>query len=271
MLKDEMLIIRNVPVGTGDCRIMALSDVHVGSKEFDEELFFKWKASIKPTDLIVLVGDLMDNGIKSSVSNTYQQTMMPSAQREWLYRELKDLAPQILCSVGGNHDSRRNRKEVDEDPNYSLMCLLRREEVYRSGACFCKVRFGNKVGRAKQASTDRPVYNIAVLHGSAGGMYVSTSGSKTERFNMAISNCDLLITGHTHKPLTFPTSHICFPDNNQKAMSKRQTTVVVCSSFVTKLGGYALEKMMPPTSNVYQEILLSPKGKRIKVIHSTGD
>lgn len=167
MLPDELMIIRNVPVGK-DIRLLPLSDVHVGSKEFDEEMFLKWKENVKPDDLIVLVGDLMDNSIKNSVGNPYEATMSPIAQRKYLYEHLKDFAEnnQILCSVGGNHDSARNRREVDDDPNYSLMCLLGCESVYRSRGCFVKIRF-NEEGKKREAqcSKYRPTYNIAVLHG----------------------------------------------------------------------------------------------------------
>lgn len=268
MLPDEFMIARNVPMGK-DIRLMPLSDVHVGSKEFDEDLFRSWKRSVKPDDLVVIVGDMMNNSVKNSIGSVYEDTMMPAAQREWLYNELKDIAPQILCAVGGNHE-RRSTREVDDDPLYSVMCRIKREEVYRSGGCFVKLRFGDK-NRSRINSNKRPTYNIAVLHGSSNGMYVSTSGAKAERFNMAISNCDLLISGHTHKPLTFPTAHICFPDNSNPNMSKRQTSIVICSSFMNRIGGYGLEKMMPPTPNIYQEIHLSSYKKGIKVIQCMGD
>lgn len=268
MLPDELMIVRNVPMGE-NIRLMPLSDVHVGSKEFDEVLFREWKDSLKPTDLVVIVGDMINNSIKSSVGNIYEETMMPSAQKEWIYNELKDIAPQILCAVGGNHE-RRSVREVDDDPLYAVMCRLKREDVYRSGACFCKVRFGGGTDRTKITSRNRPVYNIAVLHGASNGMYMSTSGAKTERFAMSIANCDLLISGHTHKPLSFFPSHIYFPDTNIPHMSKRQTTVVICSSMMNRIGGYALEKMLPATANVQQEILLTANGKGIKVTQSMG-
>ena len=110
MLPDELMIVRNVPMGE-NIRLMPLSDVHVGSKEFDEVLFREWKNSLKPTDLVVIVGDMINNSIKSSVGNIYEETMMPSAQKEWIYNELKDIAPQILCAVGGNHERRSVRED----------------------------------------------------------------------------------------------------------------------------------------------------------------
>lgn len=272
MLPDDMMIVRSVPLDK-DVRIIPLSDVHVGSKEFDEELFLKWKESIRPDDLIVLVGDLMDNQLKSSPGSVYEATMSPQAQRKYLVEHLKDFAEngQILCSVGGNHDSIRNRREVDDDPNYTLMCLLGCEDVYRSRGCFVKVLFGEGKAREKKTSAGRPTYNIAVLHGSSNGMYVSTSGAKAERYAMGLGNCDLLISGHTHKPLAFSGAKLFFPDHQDQRMKKKQMTIVVCSSFLNKVGGYAMEKMLPVTPSVRQEIILSSYGKSIKVIQTSGE
>lgn len=266
MLPDEMLIVKYLPFDE-DVRIKPLADLHIGSRQFDERLWQTWKASIMPKDLIVLVGDLIDNGIKTSVSNTYEQTMMPSAQKEWLYKELEPFAEQILCAVGGNHE-KRNVREVDEDPLYTVLCRLKREDVYRSNACFVKLRFGEKGARMNRNGVYRPTYNMVVLHGSGGGMYIGSSANKSERFAMAIEGADLMITGHTHKPITFPTARIAF-DNKNTTMNKKQLTVVTCSSFLG-YGGYALEKMLPPTATVDQQIILSARGKRIDVIQSMG-
>jgi len=265
MLPDEMMIIRNVPLDE-DVHIRILSDLHVGSKQFNEKAYDLWRQSIRPKDLIVIVGDLMDNGLKSSYGS-YEQTMMPNAQREYIYQTLKQFAGtgQILCCVSGNHESRTSR-ETDEFPLYSVLCRMKEEDKYRRGGCFVKLRFGGSEDRKKRNGRYRPTYNIAVLHGNAGGMYVSSSGAKAERFAMGISNCDLLISGHTHRPLTFPLSHIAFPDNKNATMVKKQMAVVIASSYLN-YGGYALEKMLPSTAMCSQEIILSARGKHIQVVH----
>ena len=269
MLPDEMMIIREVPVDE-DVTLRILSDLHVGSKQFNEKAYDEWRASIKPKDLIVIVGDLMDNGLKSSFGS-YDQSMTPSAQREYIYQTLKDFAEndQILCCCGGNHENRTS-KEVDEFPLYSVLCRMKQEDKYRRGGCFVKVRFGTHEDRVHRHGSSRPTYNIAVLHGSANGMYASTSGAKAERYAMGISNADLLISGHTHKPLNFPLSHICFPNSRNATMYRKQMFIVIASSYLN-YGGYALEKMLPSTAVCSQEVILSARNKNIKVIQSMGE
>lgn len=259
MLNDELPIVIDLPEKQ-DVKIRPLGDLHVGSKYFSEEMWQKWKESMTPDTKIVIVGDLMDNGIKSSVTSIYSETMMPSAQKEWLVRELEPFTDNILCAVGGNHE-RRTNKEVDDDPLYSVLCRLKREEVYRSGACFVMLRIGG--ADRKVRCNYRPSYNIAVLHGAGGGMYIGGSANRSERFAMAIEGMDLLITGHTHKPITFPAARLVF-NNQNKQMCRKQLTIVTCSSMM-EYGGYPLEKMMTPTALAYQEITLSSNGKSIKV------
>ena len=263
MLRDEQVIVVDLPKNR-DVVIRPLADLHIGSRYFSEKRWNEWKETLTPETKIVIVGDLMNNGIKSSVSSVYKETMMPSAQKEWLFRELEPFADQILCAVGGNHE-RRTTKDVDDDPLYGVMCRLKREEVYRSGACFVMLRIAG--ADRKSRCNYRPTYNIVVMHGAGGGMYIGGSANKSERFAMAIEGMDLLITGHTHKPITFPAARLCF-NNQNKSMARKQLTIVTCSSMM-EYGGYPLEKMMTPTALAYQEIILSSNGKSIKVIQSS--
>lgn len=50
-----------------------------------------------PYGYVVFVGDIIDNGLKNSKTNVYEQTMRPKEQKETadeIYRPLKD---RILC------------------------------------------------------------------------------------------------------------------------------------------------------------------------------
>ena len=109
MLPDMMPIVIDLP--RRDVCILPCSDIHIGSKQFSQSRWDRFKEQAKGK-YIMIVGDCIDNGIKSSISSTYEQTMMPSAQKEWLYQELKPFAEdldeygnsRILCGVGGNHE-----------------------------------------------------------------------------------------------------------------------------------------------------------------------
>ncbi|MDR0911672.1 MAG: metallophosphoesterase [Methanobrevibacter sp.] len=73
--------------------ITHISDIHFGSSSFDEDMFLKFVDEINDskTDLIVLTGDLTDNGYYKSYLGVKEY--------------LKLFKHPILC-VPGNHDSR---------------------------------------------------------------------------------------------------------------------------------------------------------------------
>ena len=119
MLNDLIPIRKTMPIKEfpDGITIIPLADAHYGSAEFNEP---KWHRVIQriqddPSCFCVLVGDLIDNGLKNSVTNVYRQTAMPRDQKRWLANELTPIKHKILAAVGGNHE-RRTAREVDADP-----------------------------------------------------------------------------------------------------------------------------------------------------------
>ena len=264
MLQDLIPIIVDLPAE--DVHIRPLGDLHIGSRQFNEKIWEEWKNSITPRTKIVIVGDMIDNGIKSSVSSTYEQAMMPSAQKEWLYKELEPLADNILCGVGGNHE-KRSKRETDTDPLYDVFCRLKIEERYRPSAAFCFLRVNYQTDQKKTAGVYRPTYTMLVTHGNGGGMYIGSGMNRVERYGSIVEGLDVIVTGHTHKPASFPSGKLCMDLNNKKIVQK-QFTSVVCSSMMD-YGGYPLDKMLSPTGRADQEIILSSYGKHVTVVQST--
>ena len=242
--------------------IIPLADAHYGSQEFNET---RWHNTIKriqddPNCFCVLVGDLIDNGLKNSLTNVYQATASPGEQKEWICNELKPIAGKILAAVGGNHE-RRTQKEADQDPLYDVMIRLGTEKIYRPNICFMSIKL---VYPSEGKDKQRHSINFAITHGSGGGQYIGSSANRVQNFGMAIEGIDCLITGHTHKPVTFPVSKLMF---NNGAVIQRQFTVAVASSFLD-YGGYPVQKLMPPTAHVTTEIVLqfSRAGFSIRVL-----
>lgn len=232
--------------------IVPLADVHYGSQEFNE---VRWHKAVKriqddPDCYCVLVGDMVDNGLKNSVTNVYEQTATPREQKEWLAEELKPIKSKILCAVGGNHE-RRSIRDADIDPLYDVMARLGIEHLYRQRIAFMSVGL---IYTFNGGERPRAVWTFAVTHGSGGGQYIGSSANRVQTFGTMIDGIDCLVTGHTHKPVTFPVSKLVF-DLHSKTVKQKQFTVVVASSFLD-YGGYAVEKLLKPTGNAQTEIHL---------------
>lgn len=123
MLNDFVMVKQKLPWDYPYIHIYPCADVHAGSIEHDEKLFRLWVQTVHddPYGYAVLAGDMMNNGVKTSKTNVYEETMRPSQQKEYLFDSLKPIKEKILGACGGNH-CYRNIREVDDDPLYDVFC-----------------------------------------------------------------------------------------------------------------------------------------------------
>jgi predicted phosphodiesterase len=218
----------------------------------------------KPNVYLVLGGDLIDNGTKSSVTNVFRATMSPSQQKKEMANILKPVADRILCMIPGNHE-RRSGKDADDDPVYDIAAKLDVEHLYRENIAFVKIQMGKKeLGTGTKTEGDkRPTYTLVVTHGSGGGILTGGAVNRSERFGYVIDGMDALILGHTHKPyMTQPGKIFIDPRNNK--VSVKPFRVISATSWLT-WGGYAAQKMLLPTSHVLQTLTLTGDHKEIIV------
>ena len=240
--------------------IFPLSDLHVGAPEFDLHAWETWKKKVleSKNNYVVIAGDLMNNATKSSVSNVFEETMRPREQKKWLAAELDAIKSKILCAVGGNHEA-RSGKDVDDAPLYDVLCKLNIEDIYRQNAAFMALRFGS----LKNNGIKNPTYSVLVTHGAGGGMLTGAGVNRNERFGYVFDGLDILITGHTHRPLvTNPCKIKIDLQNNQ--VTQKPFMCVTATAWMD-YGGYALRKMLPPASHKPQIITLCGNKKEFFV------
>lgn len=142
-----------------DRHIYLLGDVHLGAKECLEDEFAKFLQMVKSDDAgyLILLGDLLNNGVKSSVTNVYDEVLMPGNAKRQMIEYLEPVSDKILCAVTGNHE-RRTLREDDIDITYDIMSQLGIEERCRRNIAFLKLQFVIRVLREKQIrSTCLPV------------------------------------------------------------------------------------------------------------------
>lgn len=258
MLSDYEMIVHSFPKRE-DIKIYPIADVHLGAaehmrKEWEE---FCDKVIDEENSYIVLGGDLINNSTRSSVSNIFEETMRPREQKRVMCEMLEPIKDKILCMVSGNHE--RRNKDVDNDPSYDIACKLDIEHLYRENMAFMKIRMGKPDGDGNK----NPTYILTVTHGAGGGALTGGIVNRAERFGYVIDGADILILGHSHKPfLTVPSKIKIDAHNN--LVSLKPFRVISVSSWMA-WGGYAAQKMLPPTSFAPQTIILKGKRKGIKV------
>lgn len=259
MLSDFILIQKHFGANE-DIKIYPISDVHLGAAEHMEKEWEKFCSAVlnEENAYIVLGGDLINNATRNSVSNIFEETMRPSQQKRIMAEMLEPLKNRILCSVSGNHE-RRSGKDADDNPTYDIMAKLDLEDLHRENIAFIKIQIGDIDG----AGQKNPTYTIAVTHGAGGGIYTGAAVNRNERFGYVCDNLDCLIVGHTHKAFVTQPQKIYIDARNNKVSFK--PFKVVSSTSWLEYGGYAVQKMLLPSSHAPQTILLHGNKKKIDV------
>lgn len=262
MLCDFVPIVREVEIGR-DKRIYPVADLHYGARNFCEKEWALFVDKIKNDDdaLVVVAGDMMNNALKLSKSNVYEDVCRPSEQKAWLVEALKPIKHKILCGCTGNHEH-RSVKEVDDNPLFDVFCKLDIEDRFRENGCFCIVRFitdenGNKLKR--QCKELNPSYSLFVTHGG--------SLNKLKNFSVTLEGIDLVFAGHLHNADALPKARLVLDPQNNKVITKPYNVVITPSWL--EYGGYALRDLYQPNARPEVCVTLSSYKKKVTVSQST--
>lgn len=242
--------------------LYGLADLHIGSREFDEGSFAKACRDImaEPNRYVVMVGDYVDNGVKSSVTSPYEAMMQPKAQRDYAAELLHPIRDRILGAVGGNHEY-RSAKDADTDPAEIIMAKIGREDVYQDAAAYLLL----KVGERKNHEKTPPTYCIHLTHGSSGGQTLGAGLSKADQY-ASVGGADLMILAHSHKPGTAPGSRWeC--DKSKAVMVQRNYGIMICTAWLT-YGGYPARKSLKPLPIALNHAILGGRELSVQVLQN---
>ena len=233
--------------------IYPLGDVHIGSKEFDLELFKKWIEMVAndPDGVVVIVGDMMNMGLKNSKTNVYEEVLSPLQQKELCYELLNPIADKIIAGCSGNHEYRAVR-DVGMNPLYDVFCRMRIEDRYRENVCFLKLTVGN-VG--KNPNT----YGVVLTHGK--------SKNKDLDWTYTVDGADVFISGHTHLGTHQPCGKIRMDLSHNKVKTVGYQHIVVLP--FQSYGGYAVRnKYVPNHLGQFQCVAFDGSAKRVGYSYS---
>lgn len=224
------VICKEYPKDFDYINLYPISDVHYGAAECMESEF---KAYIKriqadPRGVVVLGGDLINNGIKSSVTNVYEEKYTPRMQKIDMIEMLLPIKDRIIAGVRGNHEY-RTIKETSIDVMEDIFRELGIEEAYAQDACFLKIRFGS------DAHAKPLTYMLYLAHGSGGGQLLGSGISRQDGYQISIEGVDISITGHTHKPSKTPSARLVFDPYNNR-VTRRNTCIFICTSWLDYAG-----------------------------------
>lgn len=222
--------------------VYPLADVHLGAEGSAWEAFYNLVNCIakEPNAYVTLQGDLIDNGIKNSVTNCYRATMRPSEQKREMAKALEPIRDKILCILPGNHE-RRSGKEVDDDPAYDIASKLDIEDRYRESIAFIRTGLGWDKKHNREWA-----YYLACVHGSGGGGLPGASINRADNYLQALDGVDVYIHGHSHRPYALRGSKLVIDSQNK--LARQRPYLTMCAGQWLEYTGYPVDKNLRPVA-----------------------
>lgn len=251
----------NLGTKSNEIEIVPLGDLHIGDPNCNIDLIKQTIDYIANTKncYCILNGDLMNNALKTSKSDSYLETMPMEEQQEKLVELLYPIKDKILMLAQGNHEYRSSLLCGIDPLRYVARSLgLLEKGRYCTGAYLLTLLFGKRNGTDKLTNA----YVVFGIHGgSGGGRRAGSTANALEDMNKIIPNADLYLHSHTHTQILYPDSIFIY-NNTSKTLQRHYRTYYNTNSFL-EYGGYAEMKGYKPT-DTYPNVL------RIRIIRDGG-
>ena len=203
-----------------EVELVIFGDTHIGSKKCNFKILKERIEYVRntPNAYAIMLGDIINNSTRHSVGDCYEEPLSPMNQMKLAVRLFEPIADKILAGCSGNHE-RRTYRQDGIDLSYFLASELGYADNYDSVAVLLGISLPNK--------TKQFVY---LTHGDgAGGRTIGGKANALERRGQII-DADVIVTGHTHQPMTFVESTFVIDRIHENIRTVRQTFVNIDST-----------------------------------------
>ncbi|MDO8964369.1 MAG: hypothetical protein Q7W30_07770 [Coriobacteriia bacterium] len=221
-----------------EIQVRVISDVHAGAEACDHNLFERdvaW-ALERRNRYLLTGGDLLDLACKSSVGDTFSQTMNASGQFRYMAQTLRPVAAagRLVGMVGGNHEDR-----IYKDSGFDVTGML---------GDFLEVPTGDELfvlfHVCPKDSRQTNEYLLYLRHGHGGGGTMGAKANAATRGGLLIPECDVFCSGHTHATLS---AGDCYTTANRTTgfIETRERRFVATGTYLGR-EPYSVKKGFPP-------------------------
>jgi len=209
-------------------RLFPLSDIHIGSKAFDEKTFLHYRNWIRDHDdtYAFLGGDVVEG---PNPHDKWDLALKPDEQIDKAIELLEPIKKKILGSVMGNHDGVWTLKEVGID---AAKIIAKNLEVP-----YCKEEM------LLRLLLEGREYLVYFVHGASSATSTTGKISYLERIAANIE-ADAVGIGHVHTIYAQPKLYKVY-DSKNKCITTKQKMLFISGSF-TREAGYAVRAGMGP-------------------------
>lgn len=251
MQSDYSPVLFTTPKEFAFIEVYAIHDLHVGNATFNLQKWNALKEDILsvPNRYAIFVGDMMENAVPGSKSDVFTQTMPPQDQKEFIAKELTDLAERTIAIVDGNHERNRVTRATGLYPLYDCALLAGIGDRYRPHFVIADIG----VGARKKDASQQTHYVIYAVH----------KAKDTKAYSSAdfVDGIDAMVFGHTHSPQDIPRGKLVY-DGKLKQIRQRSVETINAGSFC-QYGTYAVDNAYRPNSDKLYKFILMGDEKRI--------
>ena len=249
----------DLPSNLATLEIEIFSDLHLGSKKCDYMEIQQRINYVKDNENVyaIILGDVLNNSTKTSVGDVYEEELTPMQQVKKATMMFEPIKHKILGICSGNHE-RRSYKTDGIDLLYFMAAELGIADRYDYCSCLLFIRFGEGYKHRKVC------YTLYMTHGDGqGGRTIGGKANGLQRRGQVV-DADIVVTGHTHAPMSFRD---CFYkiDYANSSISKKEQLFVNASATL-KYEEYAELYGMKPSSVVSPLIVLDGVRKNAQVV-----
>ena len=256
----------DLPHDLAKIEIEIFSDLHLGSKKCDYMAIQKRIERVKDNEFVyaIILGDVLNNSTKTSVGDVYEDELTPMEQVKKATMMFEPIKGKILGICSGNHE-RRSYKTDGVDLLYFMAAELGIADKYDYCSCLLFIRFGHRTNSAKEGKNARQhCYTLYMTHGDGqGGRTVGGKANGLQRRGQIV-DADIVVTGHTHAPLSFRDCCYRIDYQNSGVVIKEQ--LFVNASATLNYEEYAELYGMKPSSKQSPVLVLSGKKKEVIVL-----
>ena len=246
--------------------IEIFSDLHLGSKKCDYMAIQKRIQRVKENSHVyaIILGDLLNNSTKTSVGDVYEEELTPMQQVNTAVTMFEPIKDKILGVCSGNHE-RRSYKTDGIDLLYFMCAELGIADKYDYCSCLLFIRLGHDKNKVRNGKYSRQIcYTLYMTHGDGqGGRTVGGKANGLQRRGQIV-DADIVVTGHTHAPISFRDCFYKIDYQNSGVIPKEQ--LFVNASATLNYEEYAELYGMKPSSKQSPVILLNGTTREMTVI-----
>lgn len=224
-------------------QLMVLGDMHIGDELCDLDLIKQTIDYIKNTKhcYCILNGDLINNALKTSKSDSYKEQMTIEEEQDLLIDLLMPIKNKILVMASGNHEYRTSLL-AGINPLKAVAIALGIRDKLVEHSYVLNIEFGSAFGIANKGNK----YLVYGIHGgNGGGRRAGATANALQDMALVRPDMDLYIHSHTHTVINY-TDMIFLYDRKLCKTKEHQRTYYNANAFL-KYGGYAEQKGYKPS------------------------